>query len=71
MKGYETVGIRNSDCGFPCRCIESIHKERAGCVFHGARIFSEYLSVDLAFINVTGGDALFPGVPYVDFVYNF
>jgi hypothetical protein len=40
-------------------------------VSYGLRFFSENLSVDLALMNVTGGDAVFPGVPYVDFVYNF
>jgi hypothetical protein len=40
-------------------------------VSYGIRFFSENLSVDLALMNTTGSDAIFPGVPYVDFVYNF
>ena len=39
-------------------------------VSYGIRFFSENLSADLALMNVTGG-GVFPGVPYVDFVYNF
>lgn len=39
-------------------------------VSYGLRFFGEKLSVDLAFINsLTSG--IFPGVPYVDFVFNF
>ncbi len=37
----------------------------------GVRFFGNSLSVDMALINSIGGDAIFPGVPYVDFVYNF
>ncbi|MCZ6680416.1 MAG: hypothetical protein O7E52_24565, partial [Candidatus Poribacteria bacterium] len=29
------------------------------------------LSVDLAFINILSDEAVFPGIPYIDFVYNF
>jgi hypothetical protein len=40
-------------------------------ISYGLRFFGEALSVYLAFFNVLGKDALFPGIPYVDFVYNF
>jgi hypothetical protein len=40
-------------------------------VSYGMRFFGEALSVDLAFINILGEDAIFPGVPYIDFVFNF
>ncbi len=40
-------------------------------ISYGIRFFGEELSVDLAFFNVTGEESLFPGIPYVDFVYNF
>jgi hypothetical protein len=39
-------------------------------VSYGIRFFSENLSADLALMNVTG-EGIFPGIPYVDFVYNF
>jgi hypothetical protein len=37
---------------------------------YGMRFFGESLSVDLAFINSTEW-LIFPGVPYIDFVYKF
>ena len=40
-------------------------------VSYGVRFFGEKISVDLAFINVVSEDAIFPGIPYIDFVYNF
>ncbi|MEL6822327.1 MAG: hypothetical protein AAFP70_11235 [Calditrichota bacterium] len=42
-----------------------------GALFaYGIRFFGEQLSVDLAFANVSDSP-IFPGVPYVDFVFNF
>jgi len=38
---------------------------------YGARFYGEGLSVDLAFLTVIGEGGLFPGIPYVGFVYNF
>ena len=40
-------------------------------ISYGIRFFGEKLSVDLALFNILSEDALFPGVPYVDFVWNF
>jgi hypothetical protein len=40
-------------------------------VSYGLRFFSEQLSVDLALFTPLGEDAFFPGIPYVDFVFNF
>jgi hypothetical protein len=40
-------------------------------VSYGLRFFGEGLSVDLALFNALGDDAIFPGIPYVDFVFNF
>lgn len=40
-------------------------------ISYGLRLFTETLSVDLALLNTLGEDALFPGIPYVDFVWNF
>jgi len=40
-------------------------------ISYGIRLFGEKLSVDLALINLIGEDFLFPGFPYIDFVYNF
>ena len=37
-------------------------------VSYGVRILGERLSVDLGFATPLGEDALFPGIPYVDFV---
>ncbi|MBU8932428.1 MAG: hypothetical protein KOO62_00330 [candidate division Zixibacteria bacterium] len=38
---------------------------------YGIRFFGESLSIDLAFITPFGEDFFFPGVPYIDFVFNF
>lgn len=38
---------------------------------YGLRFFGESLAVDLAFFNVLDDDAIFPGFPYIDFVWNF
>jgi len=40
-------------------------------ISYGFRFFGEKIAVDLAFINILGEDAIFPGIPYVDFIYNF
>jgi hypothetical protein len=42
-------------------------------ISYGFRLFTENLSVDLALINVIGHDAdpIFPGFPFVNFVWNF
>ena len=37
----------------------------------GFRFFGEGLSVDLALINMIGEDTFFPGIPWLDFVFNF
>ena len=38
---------------------------------YGLRFFGEGLSVDLALAAPLGEDFFFPGIPYVDFVFNF
>jgi hypothetical protein len=40
-------------------------------VSYGLRFMGEKIAVDLAFINVLSGDAIFPGIPFVDFVFHF
>ncbi|MCH8286842.1 hypothetical protein IIB79_09990 [candidate division KSB1 bacterium] len=40
-------------------------------VSFGIRFFGEGLSVDLALINTIGEDTFFPGIPWLDFVFNF
>ncbi len=40
-------------------------------ISYGLRLFGEKLSVDLAFISTIGEGMFFPGIPYIDFVYNF
>ena len=40
-------------------------------ISYGVRFFGETLSIDLALLNTIGEHALFPGIPYVDFVFNF
>ncbi|MEE2754644.1 MAG: hypothetical protein VX910_11730 [Candidatus Latescibacterota bacterium] len=40
-------------------------------ISYGCRLFGERFSVDLAFLNTIGEDALFPGIPYIDVVYAF
>ena len=38
---------------------------------YGFRLMGEKTAVDLAFFNVADEDIMFPGVPYLDFVFNF
>ena len=40
-------------------------------VSYGVRFFSENLAADLALFNILDNDAVFPGIPYLDFVWNF
>jgi hypothetical protein len=42
-------------------------------ISYGLRFFGSRMSFDMGFFNVVGGDEnpIFPGVPWVDFVYNF
>ncbi len=40
-------------------------------ISYGIRFFGKRLSVDLGLINVIGEGAIFPGVPYIDFVVQF
>jgi len=40
-------------------------------ISYGMRFFGEKISVDLAFLNMLGDNMIFPGIPYVDFVFNF
>jgi hypothetical protein len=40
-------------------------------VSYGLRILTEKMAVDLAFMNVASNKAVFPGIPYVDFVVRF
>jgi hypothetical protein len=40
-------------------------------ISYGLRFFGENMSVDLGFFTPTGEDYIFPGVPWVDFVFNF
>ncbi len=40
-------------------------------ISYGIRLFGESISVDLAWINPIGAGSFFPGIPYIDFVYNF
>ena len=40
-------------------------------ISYGLRLFGEKLSVDLGLINTIGEDMIFPGLPYIDFVFNF
>jgi hypothetical protein len=40
-------------------------------ISYGFRFFGEKIAVDLAFINILSENAIFPGIPYVDFIYNF
>ena len=34
-------------------------------------IIAEKLSVDLALMNILSDELIFPGIPYIDFVFNF
>ncbi len=40
-------------------------------VSYGIRFFGEGIAADLALWNILDEDAIFPGIPYVSFVYNF
>jgi len=40
-------------------------------ISYGMRFFGEKISVDLALLNVLSDQMIFPGFPYVDFVFNF
>lgn len=40
-------------------------------ISYGVRFFGEGISVDLAFVNTLGEHAMFPGIPYMTFVWNF
>lgn len=40
-------------------------------ISYGFRFFGEDLSVDLALLNVFGDDMFFPGLPWMDFIFNF
>lgn len=40
-------------------------------ISYGFRFFGESLAVDIALINMLGGDSIFLGIPYIDFVFNF
>jgi hypothetical protein len=40
-------------------------------ISYGVRFFGEDIAVDLAFMNVLSEDAIVPGIPYLDFVWNF
>ena len=40
-------------------------------ISYGVRFFGESLAIDLALFNVLDEDAIFPGIPFIDFVYNF
>ncbi len=43
----------------------------APLVSYGVRFFGEGLAVDLAFLTAINEDAIFPGIPFLGFVYNF
>ena len=40
-------------------------------ISYGLRFFGEGLSIDLALLSPLGEDFIFPGIPYIDFVFNF
>ncbi len=40
-------------------------------ISYGMRFFGEGISVDFAFLNVASDKAVFPGIPYLGFVWNF
>jgi hypothetical protein len=40
-------------------------------ISYGLRFLTEKFTTDFAFMNTVGKEALFPGVPYIDFVFNF
>ena len=40
-------------------------------VSYGFRFFGQKMSVDLGLVNVLCKEAIFPGAPYIDFVFKF
>jgi len=40
-------------------------------VSYGLRFFSKKLSFDFALLNLLGDGAIYPGIPYIDIVFNF
>lgn len=40
-------------------------------ISYGLRFMGERMTFDLAFVNVLGEDAIFPGIPFVDFAFFF
>jgi hypothetical protein len=40
-------------------------------ISYGFRFFGERISVDLGLLNILGDEAIFPGLPYIDFVIKF
>jgi hypothetical protein len=40
-------------------------------ISYGIRFFGESIAADLALFNILDEDAIFPGIPYIDFVWNF
>ena len=40
-------------------------------ISYGIRFLTEKFTTDFALLNPLGKDAIFPGIPYIDFVYNF
>ncbi len=40
-------------------------------ISYGIRFFGESLTTNLAFFNILDEDAIFPGIPFIDFVWNF
>ena len=40
-------------------------------ISYGIRFMANNFTTDFALINTTGSNALFPGIPYIDFVFNF
>ena len=40
-------------------------------ISYGLRFLTEKFTTDFAFLNTVGKEALFPGIPYIDFVFNF
>lgn len=40
-------------------------------VSYGFRLIGEKMTVDFAFLNTIGEDAILPGIPYIDFVFSF
>jgi hypothetical protein len=40
-------------------------------ISYGIRLWGKKVSADFALYNVIGANTLFPGYPYISFVYNF